>query len=31
VAEDDVRDECLYAFNNLETSANFQWIAEWKA
>lgn len=31
VAEDDVRDECLYAFKKLETTANFQWIAEWKA
>jgi len=31
VAEDEVRDECLYALKNLETSANFQWIAEWRA
>lgn len=31
VEEDEVRDECLYAFNNIETNVNFQWIAEWKA
>jgi hypothetical protein len=31
VAEDEVRDECLYALKNLETSTNFQWIAEWRA
>ncbi|MDW0120535.1 MAG: DUF559 domain-containing protein [Nitrososphaeraceae archaeon] len=31
VEEDEVRDECLYAFKNIETNANFQWIAEWKA
>ena len=30
VEEDEVRDECLYAFKNIETNANFQWIAEWK-
>lgn len=31
VEEDEVRDECLYAFNNIEINVNFQWIAEWKA
>ena len=31
VEEDEVRDECLYAFKNIETNANFQWMAEWKA
>jgi very-short-patch-repair endonuclease len=31
VEEDEVRDECLYAFKYIETCANFQWIAEWKA
>lgn len=31
VEVDEVRDECLYAFKNIETNANFQWIAEWKA
>jgi len=31
VEEDEVRDECLHAFKNIETNANFQWIAEWKA
>ena len=31
VEEDEVRDECLYAFKNIETNAIFQWIAEWKA
>jgi very-short-patch-repair endonuclease len=31
VEEDEVRDECLYAFKNIDTNANFQWIAEWKA
>jgi very-short-patch-repair endonuclease len=31
VEEDEVRDECLYAFKNIETNTNFQWIAEWKA
>ena len=30
VEEDEVRDECLYAFKNIETNANFQWMAEWK-
>ena len=29
--EAEVRDECLYAFKNIETNTNFQWIAEWKA
>ena len=31
VEEDEVRDECLYVFKNIETNANFQWMAEWKA
>jgi very-short-patch-repair endonuclease len=31
VEEDEVRDECLYAFKNIKTNANFQWMAEWKA
>ena len=31
VEEDEVRDECVYAYNNIETNVNFQWIAEWKA
>lgn len=31
VEVDEVRDECLYAFKNIETNANFQWMAEWKA
>jgi very-short-patch-repair endonuclease len=31
VEETEVRDECLYAFKNIETNANFQWMAEWKA
>jgi very-short-patch-repair endonuclease len=31
VEEDEVRDECLYAFKNIETNANFQWMAKWKA
>lgn len=31
VEEDEVRDECLYASKNIDTNANFQWIAEWKA
>ena len=29
VEESEVRDECLYAFNNTETNAKFQWIREW--
>lgn len=31
VEEDEVRDECLYAFKNIETNANFKWMTEWKA
>ena len=31
VEEDEVRDECLYTFKNIETNANFQWMAKWKA
>ena len=29
VEESEVRDECLYAFNNTETNAKVQWITEW--
>lgn len=29
VEESEVKDECLYAFNNIETNAKFQWITEW--
>ena len=29
VKEEEVRDECLYALNNIETNAQFQWITEW--
>jgi hypothetical protein len=29
VEEEEVRDECLYALNNIETNAQFQWITEW--
>ena len=31
VEEDEMRDECLYAFKNIETNTNFHWMAEWKA
>lgn len=26
----EVRDECLYAFNNIEPNTRFQWISRWK-
>lgn len=29
VEESEVRDECLYAFNNLERNSRFKWITEW--
>jgi len=29
VEESEVRDECLYAFKNIETNAKFQWITRW--
>lgn len=29
VEEGEVKDECLYAFNNIKTNAKFQWITEW--
>ena len=29
VEEGEVKDECLYAFNNMETDNKFQWITEW--
>ena len=29
VEESEVKDECLYAFNNIKTNAKFQWITEW--
>jgi hypothetical protein len=29
VEEGEVKDECLYAFNNMETDRKFQWITEW--
>jgi very-short-patch-repair endonuclease len=29
VEESEVKDECLYAFNNIETNPKFQWLAEW--
>jgi hypothetical protein len=29
VEEVEVRDECLYAFNNMKTNNKFQWITEW--
>jgi very-short-patch-repair endonuclease len=31
VEQDEVRDECLYAFKNIETNANFLWIVKWNA
>lgn len=29
VEEAEVKDECLYAFNNIETNTKFQWITKW--
>ena len=29
VEEVEVKDECLYAFNNMKTNNKFQWITEW--
>jgi very-short-patch-repair endonuclease len=29
VEEVEVKDECLYAFNNIKTNNKFQWITEW--
>jgi very-short-patch-repair endonuclease len=29
VEESEVKDECLYAFNNIKTNAKFQWITDW--
>lgn len=29
VEESEVRDECLYAFNNTEANSRLQWITEW--
>ena len=29
VEESEVRDECLYSFNNTEANSRFQWITEW--
>jgi very-short-patch-repair endonuclease len=30
VEESEVKDECLYAFNNMKTDRRFQWMAEWR-
>jgi very-short-patch-repair endonuclease len=30
VEESDVRDECLYAFDNIERNDGFKWIIEWE-
>jgi very-short-patch-repair endonuclease len=30
VEESEVRDECLYAFNSMNTDRRFRWMAEWK-
>lgn len=29
VEESEVKDECLYTLNNIETNTRFQWITEW--
>ncbi|HJR85884.1 MAG TPA: DUF559 domain-containing protein [Nitrososphaeraceae archaeon] len=29
VEESEVRDECLYAFNNMQANSRFKWITEW--